>query len=507
MRTAARAWGGVAALLVLATANAETAAWKVVPDVTLRETYTDNVFLGAGPRTHDFITEVTPGIVIDGRSPRLSASLVYRPSALVYARESEFNDVINNLAGSARLEAVQNFFYVDAAASITQNFISPFAPQPGEITVITPNRFESRTVSLSPYLRGQVGSALEYELRSSQAWTHNDSDALGDVYTRRWSGRITSPVRRFGSSLEYEDTRTEYDEFRRQPDQESRLVRARLHYQPDPTWRFSASAGAEENNFVLQQMQSEAIYGGGVSWRPSARTSAEFEYEHRYFGPYRLARLEHRTRLSAWTLGYVRDATNYQTEALRLPPGNTAALLDAIFRASVPDPNERRAAVERFVRASGTPASLSTPLSFYTERVFLREAVDASFAILGARNSITFTAFYAENAEISPDAAALFPDPFLLGDRFTQRGFGAHASHRLGPFTSIGASASVLYTRRDEPVRSDARDDYATLTLDYTVSPQTNAFAGVSISRFDSEGAVLSNRDSASVFVGLRHRF
>ena len=65
----------------------------------------------------------------------------------------------------------------------------------------------------------------------------------------------------------------------------------------------------------------------------------------------------------------------------------------------------------------------------------------------------------------------------------------------------------MLYTRRDEPVRSDARDDYATLTLDYTVSPQTNAFAGVSISRFDSEGAALSDRDSASVFLGLRHRF
>jgi len=492
---------------VLASANAAAANWTVAPEISLRETYTDNVFYGAGPRTHDFITQVTPGIVIDGRGPRLAASLVYRPSALFYARESEFNDVINDLTGSGRLEAIEKLLFIDAAASITQGFITPFAPQPGEIFVITPNRFESRSLSVSPYLRGQSGGGLEYELRNSHTWTHADSDALGDVYTRRWYGRLATPIRLFGSALEYDDNVTEYDDFRRQPDQESRLLRARLYYQANTSLRLSASVGAEENNFVLQQMQSEAIYGAGVSWRPSARTSLEAEFEHRYFGPYRFVRLEHRTRLSAWKLGYVRDATNYQTEALRLPPGNTAALLDSIFAARIPDPNERRAAVERFVQNTGTPASLASPLAFYTERVFLREAVDGSFAILGVRNSITFTAFYSENAEISPDAAAIFPDPFILGDRFTQRGFGAHASHRLAPSTNIGASVTRLYTRREEPIRSESRDDYATLTLNHTVSPKTTAFAGVSISQFDTDGTVSSNQDTASVFVGLTHRF
>jgi hypothetical protein len=39
------------------------------------------------------------------------------------------------------------------------------------------------------------------------------------------------------------------------------------------------------------------------------------------------------------------------------------------------------------------------------------------------------------------------------------------------------------------------------------MSPQTTAFAGVSISRFDTEGTAFSNRDSNSVFAGLTHRF
>src|SRR5688572_33212907 len=98
MRTALRAWGGVAALLMLATANADTASWKVAPEISLRETYTDNVFLSAGPRTHDFITQVTPGIVVDGRGPRLTASPVHRPSAPFCQREDQFNHLINQPA-------------------------------------------------------------------------------------------------------------------------------------------------------------------------------------------------------------------------------------------------------------------------------------------------------------------------------------------------------------------------------------------------------------------------
>ena len=488
-------------------AGSAAADWRVAPDITLRETYTDNVFFGAGPRTDDFITQVTPGIRIDGKSARLTASLDYRPSALFYARESDFNDVVNNLAGYGRLEAVENFFFIDAAASITQNFISPFARQPGDITTISLNRFESRTLSLSPYLSGRLGGEVEYELRNRQTYTHTDSDALGDVYSHRWTGRIAGPVRRFGWALEYDDTVTEYPEFRRQSDQKSRLYRGRLFFQPDASWRFSASAGREQNNFVLNELQEETIYGGGVNWRPGPRTSVDLEYENRFFGPYRLARFDHRTRLTAWHLGYTRDSTNFQTEVLRLPPGSTAALLDSIFAARIADPNERRTAVEKFVRNTGTPAFLNNSLSFYTERIFLREAVDASFAILGARNSISISAVYAENTEITPDSLALFPDAFLLGERFTQRGFGLHADHRLTPFTSLSASVSVSETHQDQPARSESRDTYATLTLNHEVAPRTTAFAGVSWSKYEAEGLVLSNQDTASVYVGLTHRF
>ncbi len=508
MATHARPWRAATALLVLTTGHAAAASWTVQPDITLRETYTDNAFLGAGERRRDFITEVTPGIRIEGRSPRLTARLNYRPTALIYARHSEANDIANNLDAFGRLEAVEKHFFIDATGNITQNFISPFAARPAELATSTPNRFETRTFSLSPYFRGELGNSLEYELRNRNIWTSTDDETLGDVHGLQWSGRIARRVRLFGWALEYYDTEIRHEAFTGRPDQESRLYRGRLFYQPDINWRFSAIAGREKNNFVLQETQEHTIRGAGVSWRPSSRTTADFEYESRYFGPSRLARFSHRTRLTAWSLAYSRSASSFQEELLRLPPGNTTTLLDAIFTARIPDPVERAGAVQQFLQGTGTPTSLASSLAFYTQQIFVREGVDVSFAILGVRNSIAFTAFQAESTRLSSaDTTAVVPDAFLLANRISQRGFGVRADHKLTPFTTVGANATRTFSRQEEPVGPDTRNDNFALTLNHTVSPKTTTFAGVSATRFDSDDASLANQDANSVFVGLNHRF
>lgn len=508
MPTAAKTWRAVAALVVLTAAKTAGANWTVVPDVTLRETYTDNAFIAAGVPRSDFVTQVTPGIRIDGQSPRLTANFNYRPSAQFYAHNSEANDVANNLDAFARLEAVEKFFFVEVAGNISQNFITPFAPQPGEIITVTNNRAETRTTSFSPYVRHE-GRDLEYELRNRNTWTSTNREELGNIRTQQWTGHIARPVRRFGWALEFEDSDiSRYNLAVERAEDKARLYRGRLFYQPDPAWRLSASAGGEENNYVLNQTQRTAIYGAGLAWRPSVRTSADLAYESRFFGPSRLARFSHRTRLTAWNLNYSRNTSTYQDELLRLPPGNTAGLLDSIFAARFPDPEQRRVAVEQFMRASAVPAFLSNSLAFYSQRVYVRDGLDASFAIVGSRNSIVFTAFAAENSSLPADALGLLPDPSALATRIKQRGFGAYGEHRLTPHTSIGARASRTYSRQEQPTEIDSRNDYFNLTLNHTISPKTYTFAGVSASRFVSDDPSFTpNQDATSVFVGLSHRF
>jgi uncharacterized protein (PEP-CTERM system associated) len=347
---------------------------------------------------------------------------------------------------------------------------------------------------------------VDFELRNRNTWTTTDRSALGDIHSTQWTARVAGPVHRFGWALEYDDSKIRHEETIGRPDKESRILRGRLHFQPDISWRFSVIAGREENNFALQEERKNDIYGAGVAWRPTPRTTANFEYENRYFGPSRLARFNHRTRLTAWNLAYTRNATDFQQELFRLPPGDTAALLDAIFAARIPDPDQRRAAVEQFVRATGTPPFLADSLAFFTQQIFLREALEASVGILGVRNSISLTAFASETNALSADAGTL-PDAFLAVRKIAQRGFGLRADHKLTPVTTVGASASRTYSRQEEPVGLDSRNDFLALTLTHTLSPKTHTFAGLSSTRFSSEDASLATQDANTVYVGLNHRF
>jgi uncharacterized protein (PEP-CTERM system associated) len=546
MATAARTWRAAAALLLLTAANvarsqyatptpatpglpsgrppstqqagelpsdpasrrSRAGGWTVQPSITLTETYTDNAFPDSEEARTDFVTQVTPGIRIEGRTPRLTASFNYAPTALIFARNGEANDVINNLNAYANLEAVERFFFLEGWGYITQTYVSPFAPRPTDIVNTTQNRLETRTLTFSPYVHHE-GRDLQYELRNRNIWTSSDQPQLGDFRTEQWTGYVAGPVRRFGWALEFDDTTvTHYNALVNRPSDKARLYRARLYWQPDPAWRLSASGGSEENNYVLGEFQQTTIYGGAVAWRPSTRTTADLEYENRFFGPYRFARFTHRTRLTAWSASYSRNVSTYQQEVLRVPPGDTTALLDSAFAARFPDPDQRRAAVEQFQRSTGTPQFLSGSIAFYTQQVFLNEQVDASFAIIGARNSITFTGFVSEGTQISADALGILPDALSAATVIRQRGFGVYVDHKFTPSTSVGARANRIYSRQEQPVELLTKQDYFHLLLNYTATPKTTLFTGVAISRFDSgDPTVRPNWDTTSVFAGLNHRF
>ncbi|HZM36665.1 MAG TPA: TIGR03016 family PEP-CTERM system-associated outer membrane protein [Burkholderiales bacterium] len=485
------------------------APWTVNTDITVRETYNDNPGLApAGREEHDFITEITPGLRMSGSGPRLRGYFDYRPSLIYYAHGTSEDRFLNRLTGFGTLEAVDNFFYIDANASITQDYLSPFGARPADVTISTPNQLETRTVGLSPYVRGALLRDYSYELRYRKLWTTTDRSELGNLDSDYWTGRLASQIRLFGWALEYEASKIHYEQFTAQPDRETRLARARLYFQPDYAWRFTASAGREENNYrSLGSMEASDMYGAGVTWAPSNRTLADVQYEERFFGPYRLARFNHRTRLTAWNVTYLRDISDFQQEALRLPPGFTLPLVDAIFRARIPDPIERQEAIEQFYRNSATPLFLSSSLAFYTQQIVLQERLEGSVRIIGVRNSIGFSAFARKSNRFSEGLTGILPDAFLQRDELKEKGFGAYADHKLTPFTTISLTGRRTFATRDEPSRLESRNDFVALTLNHSLSPNTNAFAGVSYTGVRDELPTVVNREANSVYVGLTHRF
>jgi uncharacterized protein (PEP-CTERM system associated) len=489
-------------LACLLNATAAPAEWTIEPQISLRAAYSEPNGLTDLPADGAFTARISPSLRVVGGGSRFRANLLYAPSA-VFGRHDR---LVNTLAGNANLEAVENFFFIDALGSVSQTFISPFEPQPDDILLNTENRLETRTWGFSPYVRGQVRGAFTYELRNRNTWTHADNRALADVRTTQWSGRAASPISRFGWALEYDDTVTRYETLAgAQVDRESRLYRGRIFFQPDVSLQLRASAGGEENNYALQQTRSYEIYGAGVLFRPGPRTSLDLEWEQRFFGPSRFARLSHRMRLTALNFNYSRNVGSFQQDLLTLPPGNTAAILDAIFAARIPDPIERQAAVEEFLRVTGTPAFLATPLSFYTQQVVLRERADASAAILGKRNSVIFTVFTSKSTDLQAGIGAGGQDTFLFGGSVRQTGFALRGNHSLTASTTLGAGATRTYSKQEEPIQRDSRNDHYNLSLNHALSPKTTTMAGVSLTHFESNTG--TSRDARSVFVGMTHRF
>ena len=488
--------------------NAVAGKWTITPDISVRETYTDNASLVTSPTEGTWITEITPGIHILGGGARFKGNLDYRASGIVYSNNSAENRIANYLSADATLEAIEKFFYVEAFGHIDQTYLSPFGPRPTNVSTITANRTESRIYGISPYVLGRAGNAFSYQLRYRYSYYETNNSALPYTQTSQWIGRAESPIGRFGWALDYDDSTINYNKYAI-GEQFARLYRATLYYQPDPTLRLNVTGGWEENNYFALETRSNSIYGGGLSWKPTPLTSADLQYEERFFGPSYLAKLEHRSRLTVWTLAYSRNVTTQQQSLLTLPPGNTAALLDAIFTSSIPDPVERQAAVTQFLQANGIPAFISGPISFYTLRPFLQERADASVAILGKRSSVVLNAFHRVSEAFAATCTSAVPDAICpaQGAPLTEHGFGISGNRNITGTTSLGASAMRTYAHQDVPIRTESRNDYIDVHFTRTLSPKTSTFAGLNYTRFTAEAPTSSTSDARSVFAGLYHRF
>ncbi len=489
-------------------ANAVAGKWTVTPDITVKETYDDNASLVAAPTEGTFITEIMPGIHIAGSGGRFKADVAYHADGIMYSNQSSENRIANYLNATATLEAIEKFFYIDAFGYIDQTYLSPFGARPANATTITGNRTESRTYGVSPYVQGNAGNAFTYNLRYRYSWYETDNNVLPYTQTDEWIGRAESPIGRGGWALDYYDSTIGYNNYNI-GNQFERLYRAWLFYQPDVTLRLNVTGGWEENNYFALETRSNATYGGGFSWKPTPLTSAEYQYEYRYFGPSHLAKLQHRSRLSVWTLSYSRNATNQQQSLLTIPPGNTAALLDAIFTSSIPDPAERQAAVQQFIQTRGIPAFISGPISFYTLRPFLEERGDASVALLGKRSSVILNAFGSKTQAFEAACPNGVPDAVCpaQGAPLWQNGFGISATRQLTGSTTLGAGATRTYAHQDLPVVAKSRNDFYNVNLNRTLSPKTNIFAGLGYTKFVNEVPTTSSAQSRSVYAGLYHRF
>ena len=154
---------------------------KITAGIGLSATLSDNIFLSGGSNKEaDFYTSISPSIGMTYDGPRLKFVGTYTPTAVVYANNSDFNSWYNTLNAGGTLTAIDNFFYVEGNVSISQQYLSGFAPVPVDLGNITANRVETRTYYLSPYFKSTTDSGIAYEVRNRNGWVDSNTSVASN---------------------------------------------------------------------------------------------------------------------------------------------------------------------------------------------------------------------------------------------------------------------------------------------------------------------------------------
>ncbi len=453
---------------------ARAESWTITPSVKIGGTYSDNVALAAPGQEHgDTIVELSPGFQVRGDGARVKLSLDYTRQSLSYLNDSYRNAGNNQLNASTSIEAIEKWLYLDARAGVSQQNISAFGPQPVDNTNVSANRINVSNYSFSPYIKGLLGSTANYELRHNTFGADSGANQLSRSQTNEWVGTLrgASPLSALDWGLDYDRRSTDYSN---STSADSELYRGSLYLNVDPELKLSVNAGYEKNN-VLFGKQSSGTHGFGFQWTPEEWTSLVGERDQRLFGPSYSLLFKHRMPLSALDVALTRDLTNTPT-LLFTGQGTTLAQLvaNALPAPAAGTPDNRLAVATSLLGAS---ANLVPTIGFLTNQIVLQKRLQASYALIGARNMLTFTASRS-NVQAAAPGFSTTTDINNQGT-IVQNAGGVSWNHALSALTSLSASYTHSRSSAEGTGMTTSMQNLWTLNLSTQLSPKSNAAFGL----------------------------
>ena len=521
----ARAFAGMGLVLAATPILAEPLHFSASARVT--ETYTTNVdYTAQGQAKSDFFTEISAGLNISGETggKRLKINGSIGLGQALYIGRPQNNNIVPNVNVAARLEAIENFAFVDARAVIVPTFSSPFAAQPANIANATQNRYTQQAYSVSPSIRGVFGSNnnLSYQVRDDNLWTvasgfGDTSTAVPNTYVNQFNASLSSPTQPVGWTLDY--ARSYYDNGLRSASGlgqggtfTTQSVSLAVPYRIDPQIQISAKAGAESNQYPLTSSRN-LTYGVGGQWSPTDRTQVSGNLDHRFFGAGYSAQISHRLPNVALSASLSRGLSSFPALAFSLPAGASInQYLDLALATRIPDPIERAIAVQQFLARTGLPATLGSPLNYYTASSTLQRSAAMTAVLIGGTNSVSLSLFNVQSEAISDPGAAL-PPALRFAQNNTQTGGTVAYSRSFFGRVSLGASASYSRAsgKASEANAGNQRSNNSNVSVNLgtPLGAKTNGTASLSYSRSDVSGTTIGagNTSAVNASVSVNHTF
>ena len=250
--------------------------WEIVPLFSVQETATDNVRLQPpGSERSDLVTELRPGVTINGNGARLRFNATYIPD-FVYRAQEGSNDVFHNLNATGNAELVRQLLFVDTRANVFQSNVALFGPQADSNVNNTNNRTTVRTFLLSPYLRHDFGSNAQGEARYSFSTLNSGSTGnanLTNSDANRIDARLSSgPAYKLQTwNLTYSKEHIDYTQTHQNIDTE--MVSAYGRRLITPELGLQATVGYEDDDYgIAANSPKGKFWSVGPDWEPTPRT-------------------------------------------------------------------------------------------------------------------------------------------------------------------------------------------------------------------------------------------
>ncbi|MES2322161.1 MAG: TIGR03016 family PEP-CTERM system-associated outer membrane protein [Pseudomonadota bacterium] len=483
-----------AALLALLAAPAARAEWKFTPTVELRETYTDNVALASDALAEGrFVTEISPGFALANNTRRFKLHAIYQLHYYAFDDKDvpDVKHAQNQFSANLRSVLVDDLLYFDASGSVGQQAVSAFGPAVNGNGYATANRANVKAWRMGPTLRHAFGASATGVLR----YTHDQVDAgasgLGATRSDSLSATLASgPLfRKLGWDIAF--SRQNMND-NRAPASSVKNAGLGLRYQVLQTLQFNVRGGYDEYDYQSIAGPSKGSFWQlGMGWEPSSRSSLRASFGKRYYGDSYSLEALHRSRGTVWTINYNDEVTTTRAQFLLPATIDTASMLDRLFRADFPDAEQRRLAVEAYMRATNLPAALAENVNYFTNRYLLQKRWQASVVLNSARSTAVLSLFDTRRDALSSsqtDGPITGPGNVSTNDNTRQRGVSALFNYRISSRSGVNLSL-VTSKNLSETTGLETENKAARLSMTRTFSPRTRG--EVELRR--TSGAALAN--------------
>jgi uncharacterized protein (PEP-CTERM system associated) len=259
--------------------------WTVSPRGGVRQNYSDNIFLDpADLGRHDWVTELLPGIDIQGNGRRLNLSLFYTAQGLYYARGSGRSEVNHRLQAGGTVEAIEDLMYVDFSANFRQELFDLERRVVDDNINVVENRVDVFTARIVPSFRKQFGSygtgTAIFDIGTSISGGEVDQATDFGNFTVSFSSG--SRFARLPWSISYRRKTQQTDSGN---DPEFNRVDLNASYKVNRKIGLLGAIGYESNSSATADAESESVtWRIGGSFTPNRRTSIDGGFQKRSFG-------------------------------------------------------------------------------------------------------------------------------------------------------------------------------------------------------------------------------